>query len=282
MKKILQLIGALTLICFSFFYTEKVSLVIKNIDELMIKIKEESEKNYLLPIDAIVNENTIIPGLYGLKININQSYRNMKRLNQYNEKLLIYEEVKPQISIEDTYDKYIISGNKEKKQISIILIINNKTNIDYIRSISKAKNIKFNIFIDGTWIEDNNELLELLNKEGHNIGNLSYNNDYKNSYYIWIDTILKKIIKQKNNYCYMEKENKDYLSICASNKNYTISPSIIINKNTLSIVKEKITNGSIISIYTNDTTLDELKVTINYILSKGYKIVTLDDLIDEK
>ena len=44
MKKQFQIIGVLTLIWFSFFCTERTIFVIKNNDDIMIKINEEKEK----------------------------------------------------------------------------------------------------------------------------------------------------------------------------------------------------------------------------------------------
>ena len=43
MKKQFQIIGVLTLIWFSFFCTERTIFVIKNNDDIMIKINEEKE-----------------------------------------------------------------------------------------------------------------------------------------------------------------------------------------------------------------------------------------------
>ena len=91
-----------------------------------------------------------------------------------------------------------------------------------------------------------------------------------------------KIVKQKNNYCYLESENSEYLNICSLNKNYTIKPSIIVKSNPTNNVQKNIQNGSIISIEASKNVMAELNTTINYIQSKGYKIVSLNDLLDEK
>lgn len=282
MKKIFEIIGLGTLICFSFFYTEKVGYVVKELDNLMIEIKDKSQKYELQPINAKIINNTIIPGTYGKKIDINESYKKMKRINEYNDNLLVYESVKPEISIEKIYDKYVIGGNKNLKQVSIIIIVKDNTDINYIRNLAISKNVKFNFFINGSWLEDNNDFLIELIKEGHNIGNLSYNSDYSNSYFIWMDTILKKIVKQKRNYCYLETEKEEYLKICALNKNYTIKPSIVIKSNPTLHIQKSIENGSIISLEASNNNVDELQIAINYIINRGYKVVSLNELLSEK
>lgn len=282
LKKFFQLLGITVLICFSFFYTEKVGYVVREMDTLMEEIKTKSEEKNIAAIDALINGDTIIPGHVGKKVNIEASYQKMKRINEYNENMLVFEEVNPKISIKNNYDKYVISGFKNKKEVSIILIVNDNTNISYLRQLSKDKNIYFNFFVDNIFFEKNNELLVELINEGHNIGNLGENGNYSGSNYIWMDTILKKIIKQKNNYCYLENFNKEYLNICALNNNYTIIPSIILKNNPSSTLKKNITNGSIISIEANSNINNELAVMINYIQSKGYKIVSLNSLLDER
>ena len=52
-----------------------------------------------------------------------------------------------------------------------------------------------------------------------------------------------------------------------------------IKENIYKTVKSNLMNGTIFTFDTND--IEEVKVSINYILSKGYNIVTLDKLLDE-
>ena len=282
LKKFFQLLGITTLICFSFFYTEKVGYVVREMDSLMEEIKEKSKTKNVEAIDALIDGNTIIPGKIGKIVDINSSYEKMKRINEYNENMLVLKDVSPKVSIKNNYDKYVISGIKSELEVSIILLINENTDIDYLRKLARDKNISFNFFVNNIFFERNNDLLTELIKDGHNIGNLSENNDYSTSTYIWMDTILKKIIKQKNNYCYLEEENKEYLDICALNKNYTIKPGIVLKENPAINIQKSLNNGSIISVEANNSVLNEITVMVNYIQSKGYKIVTLNKLLDER
>ncbi len=267
--------------CFSFFYTEKTVNVVKEYDNIMITLKNEASKYESLAIDAKIVNNTIIPGLNGKKVNLNKSYSKMKRYGSYNESLLVFSSKSPKITLEKNKDKYIISGNKEKKMVSLIFLVDENTKIDKILQILKEKNIKGNFFVEGLWLEKNSNLAVSLINDKHNIGNLSYNLDYNNSSFIWMDTIIKKIGKQKTSYCYNEKEDKSALSICSLNKDYTIRPNIITNKNPLKKIKESLSSGSIISMKINSETEEQLKLIINYINSKGYKIVNLEEHLKE-
>lgn len=93
MKKFLETVGLFSLICLSFFYTEKVGTAVKEVDSLMIFIKEKSEEKKVDAIPAKIEENTIIPGMYGLKVDIEESYKKMKRVGSYEESLLVYKKV---------------------------------------------------------------------------------------------------------------------------------------------------------------------------------------------
>lgn len=281
MKKFFQTLGMITLMCLSFIYTEKTALVVKETDNIMIQIKKQNIEYKVEPIDAVIKNNTIRPGLSGKTINENKSYLNMKRVGVYNPKLLEYQIIRPKISIDKIYDKYVIGGNIKKNLISLIFIVNDIDSIDRVLKILEDKKVKGNFFIDSIWLENNNDKVIKIIKANHIVGNLSYNMDYNHSDFIWMDTIIKKIGNQKKGYCYTEKDNNNTLKICAMHKNYTIRPEIVIQKYPLIEVKKNIKNGSIISLPISDAVENELISIINYIEAKGYKTATLSELLSE-
>lgn len=282
MKKIFSYIGIATILSLSIIISERTTTVVKNIDTLMTEIKEKQLEYNKEPMNAIIEDNTIIPGLYGKKINIQQTYDEMKKIGKFNEKYIKYEQTKPEITLENNYDKYIISGNKEKNTISLIFLLYNDDNVEQIKKTLKKTNTKATFFIDKTWLEKHNkELIELIN-DGHTIGTLSYNQDYQNIEYTLLNDTLKKQPKQTNNYCYDKNKNIKTLKKCALNKNYTIRPTIIIKDHPLKEIKQKITRGALIELPTNDKTNKELELIIKYVKSKGYNIKNLDDHISEK
>lgn len=281
MKKFFQLTGFITIMCLSFFYTEKAVEVVKEYDIEYKKILEIENKYYKEPINASINENTIIPGISGIKVNRDLSYSKMKRYGEFNEYLLVLDYIKPEISIENNKDKYVISGNKNKNNVSIILIINKDVDINYILNILDEKKINLDFFVDGMWAEENTNKLEYIKSKNHNIGNLSYNMDYTNSSFIWLDSIIKKVTKNNIGYCYCETEDENTIKTCSKNNNYTIRPSIILKNNLLNNIKEKLEKGSIISIYLTKNNINEVLAIINYIQSKGYAITTLNELVGE-
>lgn len=279
-KKYFQIIGIVSLACFSFIFTEKTAVTLRDNDSLMKVIKEQSSTYKIESENAKVDDNTIVPGLNGRNVNNNKSYDNMKRLGEFNENMLIYDLILPEISIKNAYNKYIIGGNPRKNMVSLLLKVNKNSDVDTILSIADV-NTPLNFFIDGNWLENNETALKKIVDRNYNVGNLSYNGDYSNSGYVWINTIINKYSRQENNYCYLEEKNENYLRVCSLQKSYTIIPSIIAKTNPLIEIKTNLKAGDIISLEINNETLKELPLIISYINSKGYKLTSLDEHLSE-
>lgn len=281
MKKFFQIIGFITLMAFSFFYTEKTVNVVKDADEIMIEIKENMDKYKKEPIDATIVNNTIIPGISGMEVNINDTYDAMKKVGKYEANLIKYKKIYPTISIHDNYDKYIISGNQNKKEVTFIFKVDDDDNINKIVNILNENGISSNFFIDGKWFENNTNLIIQLMNQGNVIGNMSYNLDYSNNNFIWMDTIITKMGKQKTSFCYTESENEITLKNCSLERNYTIMPNIIVKNNPLIEIKKQLVQGSIIAFDITNKVEEELPIIIKYIKSRDYQIVNLTALLTE-
>ena len=81
---------------------------------------------------------------------------------------------------------------------------------------------------------------------------------------------------------YAEYDNKEVIELCSKLKLHTIVPTIKINFSLFQQIKTKLQNASIISLPINKETETELKTVINFIRSKGYKIVKLEELLSEE
>lgn len=278
MKNIIQVLGIVLLFLMSIFYTEEAVVVVRQLDDMMIEINKIKDKYKIEPIDAIITNDSIIPGLEGREVDENKSYLNMKRIGEFNENLLEYKIIKPKISLQNNFQKYIISGNLKKNTVSFLFIVDLEDDVYSIEEILKEKNIKASFFVNEDWIDKNNVALNKLSNE-HILG-VNVKNKEKN--FTWINTVIKELTNQKNNYCYLEEKNKDSLNLCSKYKNYTIIPNIVVKNNPLKEVKENLVNGAIISFKINDVLIDELSTIINYISAKGYNIVSLEEHLNEK
>lgn len=281
MKKFFQVIGMISLICVSFFFTEKTANVVKEADTIMIEIKKKNDLVTKKPVDAIVQDHTIIPGIAGTEVDINKSYDKMKRYGSYLESLLEYKSVAPEVTLTKNYDKYVIGGNPSKNMVTLIFLVDEESNVDEVIKQLEKTSTPANFFLDGNWFEKNNSKVLDLMEQGYEVGNLSYGKNYQDSSFVWMDTIIKKVGKQKNSYCYSENENLKDLEICALHKDHTIMPSIVVKSYPSKEVKEQLEPGGIIALPINDTVLNELSTIIRYIESKGYKIVNLKEHLTE-
>lgn len=281
MKRFFEILGFLSLVCFSFFYTEKTIDVVKEVDDIMITLKEQAPKYQVKAENAKIDGKFMTPGISGKIVNLQKSYEEMKHYGKFHPNLLVYDKVSPEISIKNRYDKYIQTGNPKKRQVSFLFIVDEKGNPSPIIEILKDKKVTGTFFIDGSWLEKNqNELVSLI--EGKfTVGNYSYRGNYGHESFVWIDTIIKRVGGQKQSYCLVEKENKKALSTCKLQKDYTIYPNIIIKENPYSELTEQVESGSIILMRLDAQVKKELPLMITYLKQKGYEIVNLEQLLEE-
>lgn len=280
MKTFLEAIGILTLFVVVFFSTEKTVSVVKDIDSLMIEIKQRQDEYKVDYVNALIKDDTIIPGISGKEVDINKSYIKLKEYGNFDSRLLVYKKTKPKETINKHYDKFVISGNKEKRMISLIFTVEENDNIEDILKILKSKNVKATFFFDGKWIEENIEKLKIIKNLHHTIGNLSYKQNYEDSSFVWVDTMIKRIGKQENSYCYSTTKLREVIDICKLYQDTTVIPNIIIKNNIYYTIKKELKSGALISIPVNSE-IEELSNIIRFIKSKGYKLENLENHLKE-
>lgn len=276
LKRIFEIIGFISLVCFSFFYTNEISNVIKENDDLLIQIKDNENLYNVKAIDAVILDDTIIPGVSGRRVSVDKSYNNMKKYNTFNENLLVYDKVKPNVSVNKVYDKYIISGNKSTTNITLTFVLYPDSNIDNIINILNKNEIKATFFVDMDYFDSNNEIISYLIKNNHTIGFLNSSKGNIN----YMSAVVAKINNQKYLFCFNNLKNSEFLKICSLNNNYSIS-SNVIDKDYYINVKKNLTNGSILTFKVSSKLDNELGLIINYIKQKGFKIINMPELINE-
>lgn len=278
MKKFFKYLGVAILLSVSFFYTEKTANVVKELDDIMIKIREIAEKYKIDTVEATITEDTIIPGINGSEIDIDKSYKEMRYIGSYNEKYLKYKTVYVKNRLIDNLDKTVISANPLKKQTSLVFIVENNSKSEKVLSILKDNNIEATFMISGLWLESNNDLLYSITKENHNIGSIGYNYSYDDSSYPWLDSVIKRVSKDKMSFCI--KVDELTAKTCSQYRNITIFGEII-DKNFLINTKQKLNNGSILIYKINSNLERELDLIIKYINGKGQDIVSLKKILFE-
>ena len=231
-------------------------LYIDNKNPIMKSIISIEEDYNIEPVNAIIKENTIIPGINGKEINKHKSLIKMEEFGTFNDIYLVYDVIKPNISLEDNKDKIIIKGNSQKRNISLILE-ENETNENYLIE----NNINYNLISN---LNTNLTIKrEYLNGE---------NNEKKFSD---LNTLLNKNNLNKK-ICIIDYSN---YNSCLKNKYYIVSPSLILNNNYLEIIN-KIDSGDILLIR-KQASLESLKLVLNEIKRQDLSIIYLSKLIEE-
>lgn len=281
MKKIYQIILVIMLSIISFFYTNKVIEFIRNTDPIMKSIKKYDQKNKINAINAKLSKNRMIPGVKGKKVDYIKSFNKMKKYGTYNESLTVFKEIKPAISIDDYYDRYIQEGSGINNDVSLVFEVKDNDNISDIINILDENNINATFFIDGLWLENNTDVVEKLVSNGNELEILSYDNKYEELYFSSSLNMANSMTNLKPKYCYARYDQKEVLNLCGKLGLHTIIPTILTGNYPYNDIKTKISKGSIIGFRANASVNIELDMIIKYIKQKGYVINTLDNLLSE-
>lgn len=277
MKNVIKIISIFVFLIISIYTTNYSVESLKNKDPIMQEIKRSTSKYQIEPKDATIIDNSIIPGVYGKKIDYDESYNRMKKYGMYNESLTKVIDVAPTISINENNDKYIEKGNNHNRNISIVITIKNKDYINNVLSLVKQTKEDITFFIDGTLLESNLNIIRNLNK--YEIEILSYDGKIDEVFFKTSISYLNQITKNKVKYCLTEEENVYLLNMCKKEKLHTIKQKSIKN-DVYQTIKKNLEKGRIYVVDSSNMT-DILNI-IKFIKSKGYDIVRLECLLSEK
>lgn len=265
----------------SFVYAENVQKASISSDTLLNEIKSKKDGYKENAIEPIIKDNTISPGINGKEVDVKKSYEEMSKIGYFDDKLLVYKTLPVENILDKNKDKYIVSLNNSKMNINIIFKVGSNDDITSIIKSLDKKNIKGTFFITSGYLEKHhNQIIDLIEKE-YTIGNLSNNEDYEDSDFVWMKTIITNIGNQKYNYCLTNKPNKIILNNCKIQNSYTIMTNNIINTKPLINLKKMLKPGNIIVIEINKEVIKEIELILNYIESRGYTITPLEEGLKE-
>lgn len=258
MKKYGKYILFSILVLLSFYTTNKTANLVRNQDPILKEIRNISLEKKEDFVNAVIEDDYIIPGMYGSIIDELKSLAKMKEQDVFNNLYLVSQPIKPDISLSDNLDKIIIKGNSKKQQVSFVIDENSSKKIkDYL----VKNNIKASLLITKDNFSKDSYFEQI-------------NNDFKN--YKELDKTLKKN-KINTNICVLDNNNSN-LKFCKSKKKYLVKPGMFLDNANIIEIKTKLDSGSII--YIKDATY--LDCLVEYIKSKDLKIVPLSQLISEK
>ncbi|WP_342430607.1 polysaccharide deacetylase family protein [Neobacillus sp. FSL H8-0543] len=281
--------------------TESAILAVNPTDPLYQSIVKNASTYEIPPSDAKIDRVwKAIPGYNGLKVDIEASYKNMKKIDRFNEKKLVFTQMKPEVHLNDLPPSPIYRGHPEKPMVSFIINVawGNEYLSDILATLKKDQ-VSASFFLEGNWVKKNPELAKMIVSAGHEVGNHSYshpdmkilgaaqtrNQMLKTNEVIEAATGVKPVWFAPPSGSYRDETVK----IAAEYKMKTVmwtvdtvdwkkpTPETLINR-----VISKIDNGSIVLMHPTEATAKSLNRLIALIKEKELKIGTVSDLMNEE
>ncbi|PKG24892.1 polysaccharide deacetylase family protein [Niallia nealsonii] len=280
---------------------EETMLVGANKDPLYEEIQKKAKSYNIAPEDAKIDPVwKAIPGINGLEVDVDASYKKMKTSGAFKEKNLVYKQLKPSVHLEDLPPSPIYKGNPNKQMVSFIINVawGNEYLPDILASLKKH-HVKASFFLEGRWTKKNPELAKMIVDAGHEVGNHSYSHpDMSKISSAQINQELKKtndVIEATTGktVTWFAPPSGSYtnevVNIASQHKMGTLMWSIdtidwrkpskeeLINR-----VVEKVHNGAMILMHPTESTTSSLDQLIEQIQEKGYEINTVTELLSEE
>ncbi len=240
------------LFCFSVYYTKRINELSLSNNEIMVSINEYASIHDYKCNEGYINEDGVVLGHSGLFVDKNKSLSYMKGIG-FKEELVQYKKDECILNLKDNYDKYIISGNKNIKSISIVINVIDFKYIDEMVSVFEKNLVPYELLVSKDNILEEFCLFK---------GSASEIKDIKN----------------KNVMC--TNMESDILSECSSYKINSIKVMNHVRENLIFNIKNTLENGNIYFIDENYNNSKELSLCLKYIKSRGFDIVKINKLLE--
>jgi len=146
-------------------------------DRLRGRIAQWKEGKEEKPIDAVYDKSwkAAIPGYNGRIVDVEASISNMLATGNESPDALIYQEVPPEVSLEQLGTLPIYRGNPGKPAISFMINVAwGNEYLDSMLGTLDKHGVKTTFFFDGSWVKRYPEEAKKIAARGHEIGNHAY------------------------------------------------------------------------------------------------------------
>lgn len=282
-------------------FSQVVNDVAKSEDTLYQKIQEKSSDYQEPPQNAVIDKVwKKTPGLNGVKVNVDKSYEQMKKGDAYDETLLVYEQIPPEITLEELPAAPIYRGHPDKDMVAFLINVSWGTEyIPSILNILKENKIKATFFIEGKWAKENADYVKMIDEQGHVIGNHAYNHpDMANL----SNAEITKQINRTNEIltAITDTTPKWFAPPSGSFNDHVVKTAHQMNMETIlwsvdtidwknpsvSVMMNRVINnihpGATVLMHPTSSTVQGLNSLIVKIKEKGYKVGTITTLLSEK
>lgn len=276
------------------------SVPVSSENKLYQEIVEIAKKYEKKPIDARIDKVwKAIPGINGLEVDIEESYKKMKKKNIFDVKKLSYNQIAPKVHLNNLDPEPIYRGNAEKKMIALTVNVawGNEYLITILNTLKKT-NSKATFFLEGKWTENNPVLAKEIVKRGYEVGNHSYS--HPDMAILSFTENLAQLIKTNDAIKKATGQSVKWFAPPSGSFNQSLinqvkglnmetilwtadtidwqkpSPGTIINR-----ITRKADNGTIVLMHPTAPSAQALETLIQKLKAKGYEIVDITTLLDE-
>ncbi|MGX1264596.1 putative sporulation protein (polysaccharide deacetylase family) [Rossellomorea marisflavi] len=146
-----------------------------NNSNLMQQIEEKASTG-IKPQDAVIDPVwKATPGYNGLDLDIDASYKQMKKTGTFDDDKLVWKQLKPSKHLEDLPPSPVYRGNPDKPMAAFIINVawGNEYIPDMLETLKKHQ-VYATFFLEGRWVKNNPKLARMIVEAGHEVGNHSY------------------------------------------------------------------------------------------------------------
>ncbi|KQU60948.1 polysaccharide deacetylase family protein [Rossellomorea sp. RS05] len=146
-----------------------------NKSNLMQQIEEKASGG-IKPQDAMIDPVwKATPGYNGIDLDIDASYKQMKKTGTFDDDKLVWKQLKPSKHLEDLPPSPVYRGNPEKPMAAFIINVawGNEYIPDMLETLKKHQ-VYATFFLEGRWVKNNPKLARMIVEAGHEVGNHSY------------------------------------------------------------------------------------------------------------
>jgi probable sporulation protein (polysaccharide deacetylase family) len=240
------------------------------------------------------------PGYNGLVVDMDASFKAMKKANKFDEKKLVVKQIKPSVHLDNLPASPIYRGNPEKPMVTLLVNVAwGNEHLPGMLQTMKKHNVKSTFFLDGSWVKKNPSLAKMIAEEDHEIGNHAYSHpDLKKM----TNARITEELKQTNEVIHatLDKSPKWFAPPSGSYRNDVVQIAAELDMKTIlwsvdtidwrnpdpeemvSRVLGKVHPGAMIIMHPTASSSAGLEKLIKGIKEKGYSIGTVSDLMDEE
>ncbi|WP_449540056.1 polysaccharide deacetylase family protein [Ferdinandcohnia sp. Marseille-Q9671] len=156
--------------------SDEIAVSVSGSDKLLNEIEKRAFEYHIPAEDAKIDPVwKATPGINGVEVDVEESYKKMKKDGVFDQNKLVYKQISPKVHLNDLPATAIYRGNPNKPVVSFLINVawGNEYIPDMLETLKKHK-VNATFFLEGRWVKENPDLAKMIVDAGHEVGNHSY------------------------------------------------------------------------------------------------------------